>query len=164
MSKHRVFAGNRLRNLRISKGLNQPKMAEILGISVSYLSQIEHDDRSLTPRLLQELGRSFPLDWEELEEDVTTRRIAALREAAADPLFTEHLSVEQLARIAEQLRCLVDEPRGVRAVTEVLVRDQLLEEAQVRTDTAHPEFLQRAVHARDRLVGRRRPGGHLHQQ
>jgi len=109
MSKHRVFAGNRLRNLRISKGLNQPKMAEILGISVSYLSQIEHDDRSLTPRLLHELGRSFPLDWEELEEDVTTRRIAALREAAADPLFTEHLSVEQLARIAEQQPLLSDQ-------------------------------------------------------
>lgn len=109
MSKHRVFAGNRLRNLRVLKGLNQPKMAELLGISVSYLSQIEHDDRSLTPRLLQELGRRFPLDWEDMEEDATTRRFAALREAAADPLFPEHLSVEQLARIAEQQPLLSDQ-------------------------------------------------------
>ena len=33
------------------------------------------------------------------------------------------------------------------------VRDQLVEEAQVRHDTADAEFPQRAVHARDGLFG-----------
>jgi hypothetical protein len=48
------------------------------------------------------LARDFPLDWQEFEEDAATRRFAALREAAADPLFAATLPPEQLARIAEQ--------------------------------------------------------------
>ena len=102
MSKRRVFAGERLRNVRTSYAMKQAEMAERLGISVSYLSQIEHDDRPLTPALLQILARDFPLDWDVDEEDAATRRAAALKEAAADPLFASPLSPEQLARIAEQ--------------------------------------------------------------
>ncbi len=84
-------------------------MAARLGISVSYLSQIEHDDRPLTPALLEALARDFPLDWQEFEEDAATRRFAALREVAADPLFANPLSTEQLGRIAEQQPALADQ-------------------------------------------------------
>ena len=87
MSKRRVFAGERLRNVRTSYAMKQAEMAERLGISVSYLSQIEHDDRPLTPALLQILARDFPLDWDVEEEDAATRRAAALEGAAADPVF-----------------------------------------------------------------------------
>lgn len=84
-------------------------MAARLGISVSYLSQLEHDDRPLTPALLEALARDFPLDWDAFEEDSATRRFAALREAAADPLFTTGLSPDQLTRIAEQQPALADQ-------------------------------------------------------
>jgi predicted transcriptional regulator/transcriptional regulator with XRE-family HTH domain len=109
MSKRRIFAGERLRNLRDARSLKQSEMAALLGISVSYLSQLEHDDRPLTPNLLEALARDFPLDWQEFEEDAATRRFAALREAAADPLFENPLSADQLTRIAEQQPALADQ-------------------------------------------------------
>lgn len=109
MSKRRIFAGERLRNLRDGRSLKQSEMAGLLGISVSYLSQLEHDDRPLTPTLLEALARDFPLDWQEFEEDAATRRFAALREAAADPLFPVPLSADQLTRIAEQQPALADQ-------------------------------------------------------
>ncbi|MGB5077950.1 MAG: short-chain fatty acyl-CoA regulator family protein [Sphingorhabdus sp.] len=109
MSRRRIFAGTRLRDLRQGRGLKQSEMATLLGISVSYLSQLEHDDRPLTPSLLETLTRDFSLDWQEFETDSVTRRFAALREAAADPLFTNPLSAEQLAKISEQQPALADQ-------------------------------------------------------
>jgi XRE family transcriptional regulator, fatty acid utilization regulator len=109
MSKRRIFAGEKLKALRAERGLKQSEMSELLGISVSYLSQIEHDDRPLTPALLETLARDFPLDWQDFEEDAATRRLAALREAAADPLFPNPLAAEQLARISEQQPALADQ-------------------------------------------------------
>ncbi len=49
-TRQRIFAGTRLRQVRIGRGLKQAEFAAVLGISVSYLSQIEHDDRPLTRR------------------------------------------------------------------------------------------------------------------
>ena len=109
MSKRRIFAGQRLKALRAARGLKQAEMSSRLGISISYLSQLESDDRPLTPALLELLARDFPLDWQEFEEDAATRRFAALREAAADPLFVAPLSADQLARIAEQQPALADQ-------------------------------------------------------
>lgn len=102
MNKRRLFVGEKLRSIRQSRGLKQADMAERLGISVSYLSQLEHDDRPLTPNLMEKLARDFPLNWEGLEEDAVTRRFAALSEAAADPIFTSPLTPDQIARLAEQ--------------------------------------------------------------
>lgn len=109
MTKRRIFAGERLRALRDGRGLRQVEMAARLGISVSYLSQLEHDDRPLTAALLEALARDFPLDWDAFEQDGATRRFAALREAAADPLFVSRLSPEHLSRIAEQQPALADQ-------------------------------------------------------
>jgi XRE family transcriptional regulator, fatty acid utilization regulator len=109
MTKRRIFAGERLRKLRNARSLKQPDMAALLGISVSYLSQLEHDDRPLTPVLLEALARGFPLDWQEFDDDAATRRFAALREATADPLFPTPLSPDQITRVAEQQPALADQ-------------------------------------------------------
>ena len=109
MTKRRIFAGQRLRALRDTRALKQSDMAARLGISTSYLSQLEHDDRPVTPGLLEALARDFPLDWQNFEEDAATRRFAALREVAADPLFATPLSADQLTRIAEQQPALADQ-------------------------------------------------------
>ena len=85
--KYRLFAGARLRALRVERGLRQNEMAERLGISVPYLSQLEHDDRPLTPAVQAALTDAFPLEWDAAEEDSATRRFASVREALADPLF-----------------------------------------------------------------------------
>ena len=64
----------------------------------------------------------------------------------------------------EQRRRRIDELRGVAVVAELRVIDDRLEEGEVRRDAANAELAQRAVHARDRLLGRRRPSGYLLKQ
>jgi len=108
MLKRRIFAGERLKALRAERGLNQAAMGELLGISTSYLSQLEHDDRPLTPALIERLSCAFPLDWREIGPGAAETRLAALREANADPLFPEPLEAAQLARLAEQQPALAD--------------------------------------------------------
>lgn len=83
-------------------------MAARLAISSAYLSQLENDDRPLTATLLERLAREFPLDWLDVGVDTAERRMVALREATADPLFAEPLAAEQLARISEQQPAIAD--------------------------------------------------------
>ncbi|MEP9360825.1 short-chain fatty acyl-CoA regulator family protein [Sphingomonas sp. KR3-1] len=60
--RRRVFEGFRVRELRRRVGLSQAAMATRLGISVSYLSQIENNDRPITDIVLVALSREFPLE------------------------------------------------------------------------------------------------------
>ena len=104
----RIFAGTQLRAIRTERALKQAELAERLGISPSYLSQLENDDRPLTPALVERLSQSFPLDWREIGAGDTETRLAALREANADPLFAEPVDAAQLARFAEQQPLLAE--------------------------------------------------------
>ncbi|MDE2412712.1 MAG: DUF2083 domain-containing protein [Sphingomonadales bacterium] len=108
MLKRRIFAGERLKALRAERGLNQAAMGDLLAISTSYLSQLENDDRPLTPALIERLSRAFPLDWREIGAGDAETRLAALREANADPLFPDPLDAAQLARFAEQQPALAE--------------------------------------------------------
>ena len=69
-----------------------------------------------------------------------------------------------LARPPQQLRRLLDEACGVVPGGEAWVGDELVEEAQVGDDTTNAKLPQRTVHARDRLLGRWSPRGHLDEQ
>ncbi len=109
MATHRrIFAGTRLRAIRTERGLKQADLAAAIGISTSYLSQLEHDDRPITPALIERLSREFPLDWREIGVGSTETRLAALREANADPLFADPMDSTQLARFGEQQPELAD--------------------------------------------------------
>lgn len=108
MQKRRIFAGKRLKALRAERGLNQAAMGRLLEVSTSYLSQLENDDRPLTPALIERLSRAFPLDWREIGAGDAETRLAALREANADPLFAEPMDAAQLARFAEQQPALAE--------------------------------------------------------
>ena len=108
IAKRRIFAGDRLKALRAERGLNQAAMGRLLEISTSYLSQLEHDDRPLTPVLAMRLARAFPLDWREIGAGPSETRLAALREANADPLFAEPMDAAHLARFAEQQPMLAE--------------------------------------------------------
>ena len=77
MLKRRIFAGERLKALRAERGLNQAAMGKLLEVSTSYLSQLENDDRPLTPALVERLSRAFPLDWREIGAGDAEARLAA---------------------------------------------------------------------------------------
>ncbi len=109
MSRHRIYAGSRIRALRAARQLKQADMAALLGISTSYLSQIEHDDRPLTAALLTTLGERFAGDWQPLGVEQVTGRIAALAEALADPAIPgPPIDAETLYRFAEQQPALAE--------------------------------------------------------
>lgn len=101
-TRHRIFAGAHLRALRERHNLRQVELAQKLGISPSYLSQLEHDDRPLTPRLVERVAGEFPLDWHDFPRADAEQLSLALREAVADPLFDTPLPPEAIARLAEQ--------------------------------------------------------------
>lgn len=62
LPRRRLFEGFRLKELRRRLPLSQAAMATRLGISVSYLSQIENNDRPITDIVLLALAREFPLE------------------------------------------------------------------------------------------------------
>ena len=108
-SRLRFFAGSELKALRAREGLGQATMAARLGLSVSYLSQLESDDRPLTVAVIEALIHAFPLDWQRFDADTAATRLAAMREAIADPLFDEPPpSPEALHRSVEQQPLLAD--------------------------------------------------------
>ncbi|OEO32333.1 Cro/Cl family transcriptional regulator [Devosia insulae DS-56] len=89
MADRKIFAGARVRAARTKVGLTQRELARRLEISVSYLNQIENNQRPLTASLMLTLAENFGLDLVELTSEGADRVLADLREAMADPLFGE---------------------------------------------------------------------------
>jgi XRE family transcriptional regulator, fatty acid utilization regulator len=83
-------------------------MAAKLGLSVSYLSQLENDDRPITPSVAGALTRAFPFDWSLPDTDQSARRLEGFRAAIEDPLFADLSPPEQLHRLVEQQPELAD--------------------------------------------------------
>jgi predicted transcriptional regulator/transcriptional regulator with XRE-family HTH domain len=97
------YAGAPIRDLRTRLRMSQSAMARRLGISISYLSQIETDGRPLTAAVSLALAATFPADWTGIDEDEGARLLAGLAEAAAEPLLPEPPpELEVLARAVEQ--------------------------------------------------------------
>ena len=108
-SPSRLFAGEGLRALRKHHRLKQSELAERLAISASYLSQIENDDRPLTPILAERVQRAFPLDWDSIGQgDLLPHRLSELREAMADPIFDDRIDPARLTRLAQQQPAIAD--------------------------------------------------------
>lgn len=101
-SRQRLFAGHQLATLRARLALRQAVMAQRLGISASYLSQLENGERHLTPALAERLRAAFPLDWPDLAPTDSDALTAALTEALDDPELRESLPGEQIERLARQ--------------------------------------------------------------
>ncbi|MEQ8806621.1 MAG: short-chain fatty acyl-CoA regulator family protein [Rhodospirillales bacterium] len=79
--------GARLRRLRKDRGLTQVKLAEILGVSPSYLNMIEHNDRPLTVSLLLKLSEVLGVDLRDFSAGDEVRIKSDLEEALSDPMF-----------------------------------------------------------------------------
>ncbi|GAA5235039.1 ImmA/IrrE family metallo-endopeptidase [Verticiella sediminum] len=79
----KVFMGMRLRRLREERNLTQAALARLLGLSASYLNQLEQNRRPLTMPVLLRLGEVFGVDAQSFSDDEEARMVAALREVAA---------------------------------------------------------------------------------
>lgn len=74
----KLFAGGRIRTVRRQHDLTQVDMARRIGISASYLNQLENDQRPLTVAVLVELTRAFGLDPAYFSGDDERRTITEL--------------------------------------------------------------------------------------
>ena len=74
--------GARIREKRIQLRIRQSKLAQIVGISPSYLNLIEHDRRRIGGKLLTDLADALSLDVDLLSEDGKSSKVARLEEAA----------------------------------------------------------------------------------
>ena len=89
-ARQKLFAGGRLKRLRRTLGLTQGRMAEELGVSVSYLNLIEGNQRPLTARLVLKLAEVYDIDVRTLASEQDEGAAAELAEAFADPILREH--------------------------------------------------------------------------
>lgn len=100
----KTFMGVKLRRLRSERGMSQTALAHALGISPSYLNQVEQNQRPLTVSLLLKLNRALGVDIQQFSEDEEARLIAALREALADA--PESISLPELQEVVTQMPAL----------------------------------------------------------
>ncbi|MFF3941753.1 short-chain fatty acyl-CoA regulator family protein [Streptomyces phaeofaciens] len=123
MSK--IYAGGRLRRLREERGISQAETARVLGISPSYLNQMEHDSRPLTVPVLLRLTEAFGVDPAFFSERDTTRLVADLREALAGELADARISATDLTGLASRMpgvaQVLIDLGRRNHQLAERLV-------------------------------------------
>ncbi|WP_331270945.1 helix-turn-helix transcriptional regulator [Magnetospirillum fulvum] len=83
----KLYIGHKLRRLRERHALSQAALATRLGVSPSYLNQIENNQRPLTVPVLLRIAQVLDVDLARLVEDEESRLVADLREALNDPLF-----------------------------------------------------------------------------
>ena len=88
MSGKKLFIGRKVRSLRDAAKLTQAQFAERLGISHSYLNQIENNQRPVSAATLVALAEKFQLDMTELVGGESERLLSAVRETLNDPLFS----------------------------------------------------------------------------
>ncbi|HKK36736.1 MAG TPA: short-chain fatty acyl-CoA regulator family protein [Paracoccaceae bacterium] len=83
----KLYAGARLREVRRREGLTQAAFAEALGVSLSYLNQMENNHRPVSATVLLALAQRFEVALPSLAVGEADRLAADLREALADPVF-----------------------------------------------------------------------------
>ncbi len=129
----KAYVGSRLRVLRSERGLSQVALAEALAISPSYLNQIEHDTRPLTPRVLAKITAAFGIDAAFFDTADDTRLVAELREVFLDA------DVGASADPAELSAVVADHPAVAQAMVHLhrryrLATDQLAAATDDRND------------------------------
>ncbi|RJL20569.1 helix-turn-helix domain-containing protein [Paracoccus siganidrum] len=81
----KLIIGQRLRVLRQSLGLTQAQMATELGVSASYITLIESDQRPASARLLMRLAEVYDLNIAELAPSTDAQLAADFAAALKDP-------------------------------------------------------------------------------
>ncbi|MGI3183463.1 helix-turn-helix domain-containing protein [Nioella aestuarii] len=89
MAIQKLYAGAKLRELRGRMGLTQKEFATKLGVSLPYLNQMENNNRPVSSTVMLGLVQEFGYDVTELASGDTERLVSDMREALADPVFTE---------------------------------------------------------------------------
>jgi predicted transcriptional regulator/DNA-binding XRE family transcriptional regulator len=113
----KTFAGARLRRLREEQGLTQVALARVLGLSTSYVNQLENDQRPITVAVLLTLTERFDLPAHYFAPESDARLISDLREVLADTSATPAQLEELVARMPAIGQTLVNLHRRLHDTT-----------------------------------------------
>ena len=113
----KTFAGARLRRLREDHGLTQVALARALGLSTSYVNQMENDQRPITVSVLLTLTERFELPAQYFAPDSDARLVSDLSEVLADGPATAAQIEELVARMPAVGQTLVNLHRRLHDAT-----------------------------------------------
>lgn len=113
----KTFAGARLRRLREDHGLTQVALARALGLSTSYVNQLENDQRPITVSVLLTLAERFDLPTQYFAPDSDARLVSDLSEVLAEGPATAAQIEELVARMPAVGQTLVNLHRRLHDAT-----------------------------------------------
>ncbi|WP_102108786.1 helix-turn-helix domain-containing protein [Oceaniglobus roseus] len=87
MAQQKLYAGQKLREIRTRLALTQKAFAEKLQVSLPYLNQMENNHRPVSTGVVLSLASEFGYDVTELSSGDSERLVSDMREALADSLF-----------------------------------------------------------------------------
>lgn len=99
----KMYVGANLRRLRESHGLSQAALAERLGLSPSYLNQLERGKRPLTVPVLLRVTEEFGVDADFFAAKDTAKLVADVRVALRDVPAAANVSDGDVAELTAQL-------------------------------------------------------------
>ncbi|OFS23363.1 acetate metabolism transcriptional regulator RamB [Corynebacterium sp. HMSC04H06] len=121
----KTYVGSRLRQLRRERDLSQASLASTLGLSASYVNQIEHDVRPLTVPVLLRITEVFGVDATFFSRDDDSRLLAEIQDVIQDKeLCPSPVELQELSELVYNhptvARTLVDMHRRYRNVRDKL--------------------------------------------
>src|SRR6202020_399444 len=98
VTKARV--GVRLRRFREKRGLPEAALASALGISPSYVNEMESSQRPMTASVLLKLASVYDADLSQFSAEDADRLVAQLRDVLTDPSVGEQISMAEIRELA----------------------------------------------------------------
>lgn len=148
---NRNFVGSRLRQLRKERDISQAQLATTLGLSASYVNQIEHDQRPLTLAVLQKITKAFGVDATFFANEDSLRLLAEVQDVMADrDIWPTPVDVTELAELVRHhpaiARAMVDMHSRYRNVSDklTLATEERLQGQAVLSITPRGEIFGRA--------------------
>jgi len=102
MALGKLYIGRKVRELRESSKATQAAFAGRIGISASYLNQIENNQRPISAAVLLTLAENFKIDIGSISGSDGDRLLSALSEALADPVFDAYSPTLQELKLVTQ--------------------------------------------------------------
>jgi XRE family transcriptional regulator, fatty acid utilization regulator len=107
MAPSKLYIGRKIRELREANKATQAAFANRIGISTSYLNQIENNQRPVSAAVLLGLAEKFQIDIAGISQGDSDRLLSALSETLTDPLF------ESYSPAVQELKLVVQNAPGV---------------------------------------------------
>lgn len=158
MRAQKLFIGRKIRETRQAHSLTQAAFATQLGISTSYLNQLENNQRHVTAPVLLALASEFAIDIAGLSQNDDNRILADLAEAFSDPLFaSQRPSAQDMKLIVQNApsvaRAFLTMHQALRRTGEQLAElDDSLERAGALNEPTPYDEVRDFFHYRDNYI------------